>query len=141
MLTTHLTRASAIVLGAAGVALLFGGDEIIPRLARGTPASAGWIGQLLGAALLALAWLNWLHQRTLLGGIYGRPVVLPNAAFYFVGAMSTLRAASRPESASAGLWTIGILLGIFAFMYGWLLYRGPLERDLTAFRALAGGDR
>jgi hypothetical protein len=135
MLTRYLTRASALLLGAAGLALLFAADDLLPWLAPGTPTSGAWVGQVLGATLLALAWLNWLHQRTLLGGIYGRPVVLPNVAFYFISALSVLRAASRPESSSVILWTIGGFLGIFALAYGWLLYRGPLERDLAAFRA------
>jgi hypothetical protein len=135
MLTSHLTRASAVFLGIAGVALLFAADVLVPRLAAGSAPSAAWLGQLLGAALLALAWLNWLHQRTLLGGIYGRPVVLPNVAFYFIGSLSVLRAAGRHEGEPTVLWAIGALLGLFALFYGWLLYRGPLERDLAASRS------
>ena len=137
MLASQLTRASAVLQGAGGLALLFAADVMVPRLADGAPASAAWLGQLLGAALLALAWLNALHVRSLLGGIYGRSVVLPNAAFYLIGALSTLRAASAYGNGARGLWIIGGVLGIFALAYGWLLRRGPLERDLATYRAAA----
>ena len=134
MLATHLTRASALLLGLTGVALLFAADVMMARMAPAMPASAAWLGQVLGAALIALAWLNWLNQHVLLGGIYGRPVVLPNAAFYFISALSVLRAASRLGSHATLLWTLGGALGIFALAYGWLLYRGPIEADMNRYR-------
>ena len=134
MLTSMLTRVSAVFLGAAGVALLFAPDALLPM--AGVPASAAWLGQLLAAALLALAALDWLNRDTLLGGIYGRTVVLPNAAFHFIGATSVLRAAA--DLRSGALWIVGMTLGLFAAAYAWLLFRGPLERDLAAYRRAQG---
>ena len=138
MVATYLTRASALLLGSTGIAHLFSADYIMARVAPGTPASAAWIGQMFGAALIALAWLNWLNQRVLLGGIYGRPVVLPNAAFYFISALSVLRAASRVGSQATMLWVSGGILAVFAVAYGWLLYRGPIEADIRRYRREAG---
>lgn len=91
MFSTQVSRASARLLLVGGLALLFVPDAILPRLVPGFPAAEFWLGQLLAAALLALAALDWLQRSALLGGIYGRPVVTSNAAFYFIAAMVLLR--------------------------------------------------
>ncbi|HEU0076918.1 MAG TPA: hypothetical protein VFQ76_04665, partial [Longimicrobiaceae bacterium] len=91
MFSTQVSRASAGLLLAGGLALLFAPDVVLPRLVPGFPAGGVWLGQLLAAAWLALAALNWLSRAALLGGIYGRPVVLCNAAFYFIAALVLLR--------------------------------------------------
>ena len=118
--------------------LLFAADVVIPRLVPGFPASGAWLGQLLAAALLALAALDWLGRSQLLGGIYGRPIVFANSTFYFVGAMVAIREASR--SGGAAPWAAAVALTTFAVVYGWLLLRGPIERDFQASRRATGAD-
>ena len=115
-----------------GLALLFASDVILPRLIPAFPASGAWLGQLLAAAWLAVATLNWLSQSVLLGGIYGRPVVLANTVLYFIPAMVLLRLVARGE-ASGALWLVALLVMLlFAGTYGWLLFRGPLQRDFES---------
>lgn len=135
MISSWILRASAGLLALAGVALLFASDEILPRLAAGFPPAGAWLGQLLAAALLALAELNWLGRSQLVGGIYGRPVVLANATFYFMGSTVVLKEAARHGGAAP--WTVGLVLAAFAAVYWWLLLRGPFERDFQASRGSA----
>ena len=136
MFSSLVSRASAALLAALGLALLFAPDALLPRLVPRFPPAALWLGQLLGAAAIALAALDWLSRSLLLGGIYGRSVVMPNAAFFFIAALVLLRAASRAASDDAAtLWVAGAVLAVPALVYGWLLLRGPLERDLQARRA------
>ena len=116
-----------------GLALLFASDAILPRLVPDFPAAAVWLGQLLAAALLALAALNWLSQSALLGGIYGRPVVLANAAFYFIAATVLVKVITRHD-ASTALRLVFLLVVLFAAMYGWLLFRGPIDSDFEIHR-------
>ena len=134
MLCSLLSRASAVLLGAAGHGLLVAPRELLALLAPGTPPAAPWIGRLLGAAFIGFAWLNWLHRRALLGGIYARPVVLANAMFFLTGAVSLSVSGALGKTqwrveAAAGV------LGVFAVCYTWLMARGPLERDVQAYRA------
>jgi hypothetical protein len=131
MISTLITRASAGVLALGGLALLFASDAIVPRLIPGFPASGAWLGQLLGAAWLGVAALNWASQPAMLGGIYGRPVVLTNAALYFIAATVMLKVVVRGDG-RAVLWAITILLTLFAAIYTWLLFRGPFERDFQS---------
>lgn len=138
MISTHVSRASAGLLLAGGAALLFAPDAVLPRLVPGFPAGGEWLGQLLAAALLALAALDWLSRGSLLGGIYGRPVVLANTAFYFIAATALLRRAVGSD-VPAAFWVVAVPVVVFAGVYGWLLLRGPAERDLRTFRGSQGG--
>ena len=128
MTSALLSRASAGVLGIAGGALLFAADDIVPRLVQGVPEAAAWLGQLLGAAWLAIAALTWLNRNARLGGIYGRPVVLTNAIVYFVSAMVLLKIVAGPN-VPLPVAIVTLLFVLFTGIYGWLLFRGPFERD------------
>lgn len=121
-----------------GAMLLFAADAVLPRLVPGFPPAGAWLGQLLGAAWLGMAALDWLHRRTLLGGVYGRPVVLANTALYFITAMVLLRAAAG-RGVPVALWTVVVPVVLLAGAYGWLLLRGPAERDLAGYRRAQSG--
>jgi hypothetical protein len=133
-----ITRASAAALLLGGLSLLFASDVLLPGLVAGFPPAAAWLGQLLGAAWLGLAALNWLHRGAVLGGIYGRPVVLANLVTYLIAALSLLKPLQGPL-ASPGLWLLAVPAMVLAIAYGALLFRGPfdLPRD-TQPRASSG---
>ena len=133
MISTWLTRASMVFLLVGGLVLLFAADEVLPRLVAGFPAGGAWLGQFLAAAWIALGLLNWFNQQTLLGGIYGRPVAMTNAVFYFIAAISLVKVAARGEL-PAGVWAVAVPMALFAIAYTWLLFRGPLERDIRSQR-------
>ena len=133
MFSTHVSRASAVSLLVGGLAFLFAADDILPRLIPGFPANGAWLGQLLAAAWLGVAALNWLNRSLLLGGIYGRPVVATNAVLYFITATVLIKAATSSEQA-VGIWILTVPAVFFAAIYAWLLYRGPFEHDLEVSR-------
>jgi hypothetical protein len=114
------------VLALGGVALLFAPDVIVPALVPGFPPGALWLAQLLAAAWLGVAALDWLQRATLLGGIYGRPVVLANLVLYFVGDLAVLRALREPGAPRA-LWLFVVPATLLAVAYGALLLRGPFD--------------
>ena len=128
MISSQLSRASAVFLLVAGLALLFAADVILPQIVPGFPADGTWLGQMLGASWLAVGTLNWLSRAMLLGGIYGRPIVLANLSIYFIGAMVLLRTVATGETPTAVSFVFFPLV-IFSAIYGWLLLRGPLLRD------------
>jgi hypothetical protein len=124
MISSLISRVSAAVLLLGGAALLFAPDAILPALVPGFPPDAAWLGQLLGAAWLGVAALNWLQRGAVLGGIYGRPVVFANLTLYFVSALSLLRAIVT-GGAPPTLWTVAGPAAVLAAVYGALLLRGP----------------
>jgi hypothetical protein len=125
VISTLISRVSAAVLLVGGASLLFAADVLLPALVPGFPPSAAWLGQLLAAAWLGLAAMNWLQRAAVLGGIYGRPVVLANVALYFVGALSLARAGA--SSYAAALWLAAAPMALLAAAYGALLLRGPFD--------------
>jgi len=127
MRSTVVTRASALLLALAGVSLLFAPIELLARLAPGTPPSAAWIAQLLGAAWLGLAAMNWTTRFTMVGGIYGRAVVTANAMTYFASAMTLLHVVRA--GASTMVIVLAVVALVMAATYGYLLFRGPFAAD------------
>ena len=136
MISTLISRASAVFLALGGLALLFAADAILPHLVPGFPAASAWLGQLVAAGWLAIALLNWASQPGLLGGIYGRPVVLTNAALYFITATGLIKVVIRP-GAPVALWLLVVPAALFAGIYAWLLFRGPFESDFERARAMS----
>jgi len=128
-----ITTFSAVVLGTGGVALLFGSDELLPRLMPAMPSSATVLGQLISAGWLALAWLNWNQRRMIVGGIYARPTVLANLMLYLVSAFSLGHPATA-GGASPALVCLTVLFAGLAIVYGALLMRGPFGADTPAGR-------
>jgi hypothetical protein len=124
VISSLISRVSAAVLLVGGVALLFAPDAILPALVPGFPPDAAWLGQLLGAAWLGVAALNWLQRGAVLGGIYGRPVVFANLTLYLVTALSLLRAIGG-GGAPPALWAVAGPAAVLAAVYGALLLRGP----------------
>jgi len=106
--------------------LLFASDVLLPMLLPGFPPTAAWLGQMLGAAWLGMASLNWLQRTAVLGGIYGRAVVSANVALYFVTALSLLRPLLN-GSAPRMLWIACVPAAALAAAYGALLLRGPFD--------------
>lgn len=127
MSTRALMVTSAAVTGAAGIALLFAPGEVY-RLAAGAPASPATEGalQLWAAALLGLGAVNWVGRGLILGGIYGRALVLGNLAHWTVGALVMLRALFDRPGVPAP-WIVTAVYGVLAFLFAGLLRRHPVS--------------
>lgn len=126
MISSLVTRVSAAALLLGGLALLFASDTILPQMVPGYPPGGAWLGQLLAAAWLGVATLNWAQRATVLGGIYGRPVVAANLALYLVGTLALLKALLGSGSSRA-LWIVAAPMLLLAAAYGALLLRGPFD--------------
>lgn len=112
-----LLIALAMLYGAAGLALTFAPGEIAAAAGATPDRGSAWFAQALGAALLGLAWLNWLHRTTATRGILGRTVLLPNLLFAVTAALDAASAlrhgASSPllVGAAVGFGAIAVALG------------------------------
>jgi hypothetical protein len=104
---------SAACLGASGVALLFAPVEV----ARAVGAGAGGpLVQLLGAALLGFAAMNWVARGSALGGIYGRAVVAGNQTHLTIGALLLVKAGVEAGARQPAYWALtGLYVGGAAF--------------------------
>lgn len=130
-ISTAITTFSALVLAAGGIALLFGSDELLAGAIPGAAVSATILGQLVAAGWLGIAGLNWNQRHVIIGGIYGRPMVLSNLSLYAISALSVahpLMTGAVPRVFAV----LAALFGVLALLYGTLLLRGPFGADEPA---------
>lgn len=107
----------------AGLGLTFAPSELLAYLGCPPHPAAIWLGQLFGAALLALASLNWLQRYASVGGVLGRPVLLTNLVFVLVSFFATL-GVWRHEGGFAFL-AVSAALGLLTLAFGLRLFRSP----------------
>jgi hypothetical protein len=115
--------ACAIAFAALGVVFLFAPAETAVVL--GAPAVATPFLQVLGGAYLGYAVLDWLTRNSLLGGIYGRPVVAANQLHFTVGALTLGKyAVTVPSALSLAFWLLAGFYVLGAVFFNWLAF-GP----------------
>jgi len=85
----YLVSASSLILAICGLSMVFGPEEFAIRFfdrPSGTLPIALW-----GSAMIGFAAMNWIARHSILGGIYGRAVVVGNQTHFFIGAMILLK--------------------------------------------------
>jgi hypothetical protein len=83
------------------------------------------LGQLYGAALFGLAIIAWFARTMLLGGIYGRAIVVGGFAHALVGAFALFHAL-RALPSNGFVWGAFIVYVALAIWFGALMFgRGP----------------
>jgi hypothetical protein len=90
MLVQRFMEATAIVLGAAAIALIFAPELVLARFAIEPGAAVLPLAQLYGAALFGLAITSWIARTMLLGGIYGKAVVAGGFGHALVGVFASV---------------------------------------------------
>ena len=115
----------AIALGVAAVMLIFAPEVVLTRVAIEPSAGAQVIAQLYGAALFGLAMTAWIGRTLLLGGIYGRAIVVGGFAHALVGVFA-LAHVVRASMSNALVWGACATYAVLALWFGSLMFgRGP----------------
>lgn len=108
---------SAVLYLLAGVAALFAPQELL-SFAGAVPGDLNVsLLQAVGAAFLGFGMLNWLSRYSLVGGIYGRPIVAANFAHAFAAAALLVKAVPRGNGSPLAWAALGIY-GILALLFG-----------------------
>jgi hypothetical protein len=115
---------TGVLLFGCGAAALFAPQEIGTLLGRGGPGPSPLMVQLLGAGLLSLGFLDWFTRFSTIEGIYGRPVLMTNFAYFFIVAATLLRHAAAPGSTLV-TWIGAGISGVLAAWFGRLLFFPP----------------
>ena len=116
-----LLTGSAVLYLLSSIALLFAAEELL-RLALGTASELDVaLLQLIGAGLFGFAMLNWLSRFSLLGGIYGRPLLVANLAHTATAALMLGHLIERPVSpwlaaAALAYAALGVAFGAKLFL-------------------------
>jgi hypothetical protein len=115
---------SAVLYFAAALPLLFAPEELL-RYASAAPSNLDTaLLQVIGSALFGFAMLNWMNRFGVIGGIYGRPVVIANFTHAATAALLLGHIAIRGPL-SAPLMTVLAVYGILALAFGSKLFVAP----------------
>jgi hypothetical protein len=128
MRTNLLLAVTAVVYALTGAVVTFLAEELLRAVGVPTRVEVRWLLQALGAALLALGWLNWIQRHTVTAGIHGRAVVLPNLLFALVLALNAFSAFRGGAGAAAPLLGgLAIGFGVIAVAFGSRIFvRAPV---------------
>jgi hypothetical protein len=119
---------SAAFLAALGVGITFLPQELLLHVGAQPERSAVVLVQLLGALYLGFAVLDWMNRGTQMGGIYGRPVTMPNFFMFAVGAVALLKAAVAQQFALE-VTALAAAYSVFALWFGVVLFTHPETRS------------
>jgi hypothetical protein len=125
MNTKLLLGASAIVMGASGLAGTFAPQELATALGITSTGVLPLLIQLLAALLFGFAMVNWMARGSLIGGIYNRPVLVGNVAHFLIGGLAAIKAVLAGEHRPLVIG-IAAVYAVFAIGFGTLLFRGPV---------------
>ena len=115
--------ASSGVYFIAGIGALFVPGELLEMGGAESTDAAEPLVQILGAAVLGFATMNWYSRNTIIGGILGRLIVAPNFTFTFI-ATAVLARTLIPEGGSALAWVGLATYAMLALLFGIKMF-GP----------------
>lgn len=121
-----LMIASAAVMAAIGLTLSFAPQEALAFFRQPTAGAVPVLLQLTGALYLGFAFMNWTAKGSVLGGIYGRAIVLGNFLHFTMGALALLKVAIGPGG-EPSIWTLSAVYVVLAVWFGRTLFSQPSE--------------
>jgi uncharacterized membrane protein len=130
MQTKILMTTSALLMGIAGILLLFVPEELLSSLGIFSTSVSDNFAHFLGALYLAFAATNWMARANLIRGTYGRPIVVGNFVHFFLGSLLFLR---ELRFDPLPFWELAIMCVyvLFAVFFGRILFTNPVNNQQT----------
>ncbi|MBP6671952.1 MAG: hypothetical protein KA247_02330 [Bacteroidetes bacterium] len=127
MNTKLLMTVSALLMLAAGIAITFLPQEILAHFTAQPNQELRLTLQILGAFYFAFGMVNWLAKESLLGGIYGRPIVVGNVTHFLIGALALIKGITLHNSIL--LWAAAGVYVLFAVSFTVTMYTQPKQKQ------------
>jgi hypothetical protein len=123
MNTRILMASAAIALAALGLVALFAPQELLTYLGSAPIGFLPSLVQLLAAALLGLAMMDWMAKDSKIGGIYLRPVAIGNLFHFTVGGITLVRSALHGQPPAFAI-VAAVVYALFAIAFALVVFRG-----------------
>ena len=112
-------------MGALGLVATFLPRDILAYMG-GTPHELTVLAiQVTGALYLGFAFLNWMAQGHLIGGIYSRPVAVGNFGHFTVAALALLKGVMSGQH-DLPVVIAAAVYAAFAIAFALVLFRHPI---------------
>ena len=125
MNTKIIMKSSALMLGFTGLMLTFFPQELSESLGHSESDMMTRTLEVIGAMYLAFGMMNWMSRKSLIGGIYNRPIAIANMThFMMVGIMLTKWKIGNHDL-PYGFWAIALIYLFFATAFIKILFTTP----------------
>lgn len=129
MNTKLIMSLSALIVGGSGIVLSFAPEFLLEGMGIPVTGSATLLVQVTGGLYLGFGMLNWMAKAGLIGGIYNRPIAIANFTHFLVVALALIKVLTSSQDQPLVVWMAGLLYGIFALLFGIILFRHPLKAE------------
>jgi hypothetical protein len=116
---------SSVFYGFIGIGLTFVPKEISEFFSTDLTQNSFLILQLLGAAYLGFAMLNWMTKNNLIGGIYSRPLALGNLAHFLISSLALIKITMQSENSFKIVLTLAVIYSVFTLFFGYVFMMNP----------------
>lgn len=127
MNSRNLMAASSVFTGIVGIVASFLPQEILLCFNTVPTVVLELMVQVLGAAYIGFALMNWMAKAVIIGGIYARPLAMGNFAHFAIAAIALVKVAYN-HSALPHLWIAASLYSINAVLFGLVLFTNPQKK-------------
>lgn len=124
MSTRLLLQSSGLLLMVLGILLSFLPAEIASFTGLAEGLAIQLVLQLLGAVYFGFGMLNYMSKGAVVGGIYGRPLVVGNFSHFLIAALALIKA-QELLTVFPWLWVLVVVFGLLAVAFGRLLFSSP----------------
>ncbi|PIQ63498.1 MAG: hypothetical protein COV99_02445 [Bacteroidetes bacterium CG12_big_fil_rev_8_21_14_0_65_60_17] len=128
MKPTLATVPAAVVLSLTGIVTLFAPEILLSNI-LGTADATHPLVSMLGGLMLAFGYMNWMGRNAILGGIYGKPLVMGNLLHGIVGTTSLLDLVTQQSPLPA--WGLLAFYVWYTVSYGILMTRPPWKPEAS----------
>ena len=117
--------ASAVFFGLMGIGLSFLPEELYGYVSTEVNQISILMLQILGAAYLGFAMLNLMTRNNLIGGIYGKPLILGNLVHFLVSSFALIKILGKIENHFEVILVLTIIYAAFTLGFGFLFITNP----------------
>jgi hypothetical protein len=125
MNTKLIMVSSSIFLGLVGIGLTFFLQEIFEALGLETNNLIILFSQIFGSFYLGFATLNWMSRNNIIGGIFGKPLIIGNLIHFLVSFLAIFKMLPVAHNNFQLLITTSIIYGIYTLAFGYLMFLHP----------------
>jgi hypothetical protein len=118
---------SAAFFAVLGVGFTFLPQEILAHVGAQSDGTVVLLMQILGALYLGFAMLNWMSRGNHIGGIYGRPVSMPNFFNCAIGGAALVKWAISHQFAIE-FAVMALIYAILTVWFGLVVFIHPANK-------------
>ncbi len=117
---------SAMALGILGAILTFMPHEVTAFFKVENNQLNILTLQILGALYLGFAILNWMSKNNIIGGVFGKPLLIGNLIHFVVSAVALLKVVlSKAENHYTILLALSLVYCVLALSFASLFFSSP----------------